>query len=128
MVNTSTKSTKRPSTAFTSPNSSKGNRSSAPLTAARPNNIMDLLNIDGNRHIESAITAHVVYLQEFMPIHKHVLKNRRRTVLVDNSGYINAFIHRDDDVFFEEGDTISVEGFKMKDKTILIHENTFIIP
>ena len=63
-----------------------------------------------------------------MPIHKHVLKNRRRTVLVDNSGYINSFIHRDDDVFFEEGDTISVEGFKMKDKTILIHENTFIIP
>ena len=44
-----------------------------------------------------------------MPVHKHVLKNPRRTVLVDDTGFINAYIQRDDDVFFEEGDTISVE-------------------
>ena len=88
-----------------------------------PKCISDLLSTDHVQQVDSNLKVQVVYLQEFMPEHPQVLKNRRRMVLADATGYMNAHIFNDKDVSFKQGDTIILKDFKIREKTLQMYEN-----
>ena len=90
----------------------------------KPKNIADLLTLNGSKQIEHAIIFNVTYLQDYMPAHAHVTKNRRRMVLTDTSGQLNGYIIREDEVNFAEGDTISACDFKFHDGAVYFYENS----
>ena len=100
---------------------------SKPGNRTKPKNIQELLSITHQAQIEYKMTVNVMYLQDHMDSHENIYKNRRRMVLADETGYINAYILTDKDVSFNEGDTISVNNFKFTEKSITLHENSDMI-
>ena len=62
-----------------------------------------------------------------MDRHPNIFKNRRRLVLADCTGHVNAYLLTEDHVMFNEGDTISINNFKFQENGILLQENSDMI-
>ena len=62
-----------------------------------------------------------------MDKHVKIFKNRRRLVLADSTGHVNAFFLSEEEVSFKEGDTIPINNFKFQDGSITLQENSDMI-
>ena len=115
---------------YFTPASGTGTRSSLfGLTGNRqkPTTIKDLLAVTHPVQVDWKMTMSVMYLQDYMDSHPNIFKNRRRMVLADATGIVNAYIMKEDTVSFNEGDTISINNFKFAEKVILLKEHSDMI-
>ena len=80
--------------------------------------------IPGELFIPKLCICKVVELQDEHSVHPLVYPPRRKLVVADNTGVMIGFIKRPQPTHFEQGDTIRMRGFTMKNGHFLIHSNT----